>query len=112
LTGDIDFWVRIDSQNAEKLVNVIEAFGFASLGLVADDFLESDRVVQLGDPPRRIDILTKLTALEFDHAWANRQTGDLDGIPVHFLSREDFLVNKRATGRAKDLADVEAVELN
>jgi hypothetical protein len=63
----------------------------------------------LGYPPRRIDILTGLSGLEFANAWANRVKGEIDGIPVCFPSREDFILNKRATGRAKDLADVEAV---
>jgi hypothetical protein len=92
-------------------VKVISEFGFDSLGLTEEDFLGSDQIIQLGYPPRRIDLLTDLTSLDFDSSWQNRVDGDLDGFNVSYLSREDFIKNKLAVGRAKDFADVEALKL-
>lgn len=109
MTGDIDFWIRPNAENAARLVEVIRRFGFGSLGLTEADFLAADQVVQLGFPPRRIDLLTKLTDLDFETSWPNRVAGKLDGLTVSYLSREDFIRNKLAVGRPKDLADAEAV---
>jgi len=110
MTGDIDFWIRRSPENAEKLVRVVKEFGFGSLGLTVDDFLSEDMVVQLGYPPRRIDILTRITGVTFEEAWEEKGEGTLDGIRVHYLSKQHFVRNKRATGRPKDLADIEAIE--
>ena len=109
MTGDIDFWIKVELQNAKKMVDVIEKFGFASLGLTEDDFMANDGVIHLGIPPRRIYILTKASGLDFDQAWNNRNVGELDGVPVSFISREDFVTNKKAVGRPKDLADIDAI---
>jgi hypothetical protein len=105
----MDFWVRRDAKNASRLIEVVRRFGFGSLGLTEADFLEEDQVVQLGFPPRRIDLLTHLTALDFESSWQNRVSGKIDEITVYYLSREDFIRNKLAVGRPKDLADAEAV---
>ena len=110
LTGDIDFWVRNSPENAARVIQVLKEFGFASLGLKSEDFQLEDQIIQLGYPPRRIDILTSLSGLDFESAWLKKEAGDFDGIPVFYLSKEDFITNKRATGRPKDLADIEAVE--
>ncbi len=77
VTGDIDFWVRTSPENAAKVIAVVEEFGFGSLGLTEADFLGEDQVIELGYPPRRIDLLTKLTALAFETSWNNRVVGDL-----------------------------------
>ncbi len=108
MTGDIDFWVLPTPVNASKLIKAINDYGFSSLGLRDEDFLAIDQV-QLGFPPRRIDLLTGLTGLDFECAWPNRTLGELDGITVSYISKEDFIKNKLATGRAKDLADIEAI---
>jgi hypothetical protein len=108
-TGDIDFFVAVNPRTAEKLVAVLEAFGFGGLGIKREDFLEQDVVIQLGYPPNRIDLVTGIDAVGFAEAWANRVPGNLDGIDVHFISRELLLRNKRAAGRPKDLADVHAL---
>lgn len=110
MTGDIDFWIRRSPENAEKLLRVVREFGFGSLGLTLSDFLADDIVIQLGYPPRRIDIITKLTGLSFEEGWRDKVPGTLDDVGVYYLSKEHFIRNKRATGRAKDLADVEAIE--
>jgi hypothetical protein len=106
-TGDIDILVRATAENAARLESAIAAFGFASLGLGANDFLDPGRVIQLGFPPHRIDLLTSITGVGFEEAWAEREPADLDGLPVFFIGRAEFLKNKRATGRAQDLADLE-----
>ena len=106
-TDDFDAWVWANSENAEKIVECLAAFGFGSLNLTTDDFTTLDRVVQLGYPPYRIDIITSISGVEFDNAWVNRLVVDVDGLKVPFIGRDDLLTNKRATGRPKDLLDVE-----
>lgn len=105
-TGDIDCLVELSTENAERLIEVINRFGFADLDIQRSDFLNPDSVVQLGVPPNRIDLLTAIDGVTFDEVWRTRVTGQLDGLPVCFISKELLLQNKRAAGRAKDLADV------
>ena len=106
-TDDFDAWVWANSENAEKIIECLTEFGFGSLNLTTDDFTTLDRVVQLGYPPYRIDIITSISGVEFENAWANRWVIDVDGMQVPFIGRDDLLTNKRATGRPKDLLDVE-----
>lgn len=108
-TRDIDVFVRVEESNARRIAQVLREFGFASLNLTAADFLQQGTIVQLGVEPYRIDVLTALTGLEFDEAWAGRKAGMLDGVKVWFLDAASFRKNKLATGRTKDLADVEAL---
>lgn len=84
--------------------------GFGSLGLKASDF-DADSVVQLGHPPRRIDLLTAIDGVDFDACWSRRVTLDLDGLRLNLISLDDFVTNKRASGRVKDLADLESLGL-
>jgi hypothetical protein len=113
-TGDIDILVRTSAENAARVEAVMRAFSFASLGLSAADFMHPDHVIQLGHPPNRIDLLTSITGVTFEEAWNTRVDGNLHGIPVRFIGREALIRNKRATGRARDKADLEAlgVEVN
>ena len=106
-TDDFDAWVWANSENAEKIIECLTEFGFGKLNLSAEDFTTLDRVVQLGYPPYRIDIITSISGVEFDAAWANRLVIDVDGLQVPFIGRDDLLTNKRATGRPRDLLDVE-----
>jgi hypothetical protein len=106
-TGDLDAWVWVSSENASRVLRSLESFGFSGLGLAEDDFSQPDRVVQLGYPPYRIDILTSIEGVEFDEAWTRRIVLDLDGVFVPFIGRDDLLTNKRVAGRPQDLADVE-----
>lgn len=109
-TGDIDFWVRNTSENAGRLLSALDRFGFSSLGLKAEDFMSPNAVIMLGRPPRRIDLLTGIDGLEFDESWQRRVLGHLGSMPVYFISRDDFVKNKLAAGRPKDLIDAEAVQ--
>lgn len=108
-TGDLDILIRNSPENAKRLESALAAFGLAALGLQAADFSESYRVIQLGVPPNRIDLLTSITGVPFDEAWASRVHADVEGIPVNFIGREALIRNKRLTGRAQDKADLEAL---
>ena len=109
-TGDLDFFVRCNQENCERLKQVLLAFGFTELAGFEESFLQAGRIIQFGLPPSRIDILTEISGVTFDEAWEFRETGDLDGLRVPFINREHLIRNKTAAGRAKDRADVEALE--
>ncbi|HEX5876394.1 MAG TPA: hypothetical protein VFY60_17220 [Pyrinomonadaceae bacterium] len=106
-TGDIDIFVERSHENACKLIDVINQFGFGDLNLSADDFLNEDQVIQLGVAPNRIDILTFLSGVDFKDAWVSRKYDELDGLTVPFISKELLKKNKEASGRSQDLADLE-----
>lgn len=110
-TGDIDVWLEPDPDNAERAWRALQTFGapVAALGLTQTDLLKPGQVVQLGLPPRRIDLLTAISGVGFAEAWEGRVIHNVDGLPLPFLDRP-ALQNKRATGRAKDLIDVETLE--
>lgn len=103
-------FIRADVQNAQRIEQVLHEFGFAGTGLSADDFTAPDCVVQLGQAPNRVDILTSLPGIDFPHAWAERHAGKLDDVPVYFLSRACLIDNKRATARPQDLANIARLE--
>ena len=86
---------------------MLSDFGFGSLGITERDLLEPKRIVQLGHPPNRIDLLTSISGVEFDSAWESRIQSTMDGQPVIIIGWNDLLRNKKAAGRQKDLADVE-----
>jgi hypothetical protein len=106
LTGDIDFFVRPTRENGVRIMNVLDQFGFGQLPLQPDDFTTQGRVVQLGRPPNRIDLLTSISGVNFDDAWQERVQGNLDEHPVNFLSFDALIQNKTASARDKDLLDV------
>jgi len=108
-TGDLDILVRPHPENAKRLLQVLEEFGFGSLGLLPEDFTVPEKVIQLGIPPVRIDVLTSLTGVTWEEAFAGRQAGKYDDVSVFYLGRDQFIANKRALGRHKDLADIEAL---
>ena len=109
-TGDIDLLVRPHQRNAARVLEALAEFGFGDVGLAVDDLTTPDHVVQLGRPPNRIDIVTSITGVDFDTVWQGRVATTLDGLPVHIIGLSELLTNKRATGRLKDLADVEEIE--
>lgn len=110
-TGDMDVWIERTAENAERVWRAFLDFGVpaTALGVAVDDLVRPDVVVQVGLPPRRIDVLTDLTGVEFATAWDGREVRQVAGIPVPFIGREALVRNKRATGRYKDLADLEAL---
>ncbi len=108
-TGDIDVFVHRTEKNAKLIIEALGDFGFSFPNLTAEDFLNDDNVIQLGMPPVRIDILTSLSGMPWETAVLHKEKGEIDGIPVAIIGRDDYIVNKRAVGRAKDLADIEAL---
>ncbi|NWG02086.1 MAG: hypothetical protein HXY44_04410 [Syntrophaceae bacterium] len=108
-TGDIDIFVKPDPKNAQRVMAALNDFGFGSTGLTVADFEIGDKVVQLGFPPVRVDIVTSITGVTWEEAASGRVEGTYGNIPVNFIGREQFVLNKRALGRKKDLADLEAL---
>jgi hypothetical protein len=108
-TGDIDIFVRPSSQNAKRVLSALADFGFGSLNLTIDDFQNPNAVVQLGSPPVRIDLINSIKGVTWEEADREKQAGLYGNVPVCFLGREQYIANKRATGRQKDLADLEAL---
>lgn len=109
-TKDLDVWIYIDSDNAERLVSALDDFGLGSIGLAPADFLEPEVVVQLGYPPIRIDLLTSISGVTFENCWANRIVIDVGGVDAGFISLQDLVVNKRAAARPQDLVDADLLE--
>jgi len=108
-TGDLDVWVDATPENAPRVLKALADFG-APLGQVtAADFSRPGIVFQMGLPPRRIDVLTDVTGLTFAEAWPNRLRGRFGPVDADFIGRADFIRNKRATGRPKDLGDLDAL---
>lgn len=110
-TGDIDVWIDREPVNVARVWRALAAFGapVEALGVRPADLETPDMVVQLGLPPRRIDLLTGLTGLEFAGAWATRVVHRVNGLDVPFLGRDALVRNKRASGRYKDLGDLEVL---
>lgn len=111
-TGDIDVWIERSPENAARVWLALDAFGApaAALGVRPADLETPDVVIQIGLPPRRIDLLTGVSGLEFDEAWTDRVVHRIDQLDVPFLGREALISNKRASGRSKDLGDLEALQ--
>jgi Nucleotidyltransferase of unknown function (DUF6036) len=109
-TKDLDVWIELSPENANNVIQALDAFGFGSLGLKPEDFLESDQIIQLGYPPNRIDILTTLKEIKFEDCYNQRIEIQIQGIKTNFIDLENLKQNKRATGRPQDLADAENLE--
>jgi predicted nucleotidyltransferase len=105
-TGDIDFFVAIDERNAAKLLETFEDFGLGDIGIEKGDFLEVKFIVEIGREPRKIQVMTGIDGVEFTECFENRIELEVDGGMVNFISLEDLLKNKIASGRAKDLIDI------
>lgn len=105
-TGDLDAWIWTDPDNADRMMKALDEFGFGGLGIEHADLVSPDCVVQLGFPPYRIDILTHISGVEFEAAWTRHIEVSLGDVIVPFIGRDDLIVNKRATGRPQDVADV------
>jgi predicted nucleotidyltransferase len=107
-TGDMDVWVESKEENAEQLVETLKAFGFDVPELAPDLFLDPDRVIRMGRPPLRIEMLTSVSGVSFGECYSTRAVEEMeDGTPIHFIGLEKLKENKRASGRHKDLDDLE-----
>ncbi len=107
-TGDIDIWIDSEGANPARVFQALARFGapLASLGVSLSDLSLADRVIQIGLPPRRIDVLTSISGVDFLSAWERRASFRVGDITIPVLGRDDLIANKRAAGRPKDLADV------
>lgn len=110
-TADLDVWIDRSPENARRVWAALAAFGapLDALGIEMSDLTRSDVVAQFGLPPYRIDILTGVSGVTFDEAWPERVDDRFDGVPVHYLGRAALIRNKRASGRTRDLADLESL---
>jgi hypothetical protein len=109
-TGDLDVWVDATPDNAVRVMAALAEFGAPLAGVTTEDFSRPGIVFQIGLPPRRIDVITELSGLAFAEAWPRRARAPFGPIEVDFVGRADFIANKRATGRAKDLGDIESLD--
>lgn len=106
-TQDLDVWIDRRPQVAERIITALREFGFDDPALDASLFLDPDRLIRLGHPPMRLEILTSVTGLEFADSYRSALHTVIEGVPVVVISLADLRKNKRAAGRAKDLADLE-----
>lgn len=109
-TGDIDIWIRSSKENADLLIKALCEFGFALPELTAADFCKPDQIVQLGLPPVRIDILTSISGVSWSEACPGITREKFQNTLIPFIGKEAYLKNKRASGRPKDLADLDALD--
>lgn len=109
-TGDLDVWVEATPENAPRVMRALAAFGAPLTEISDNDFAREGVTYQVGVPPGRIDILTELTGLTFAEAWVDRIRRPFGDVDVDFIGRASFIRNKRATGRPKDLGDIEGME--
>ncbi len=106
-TNDMDIWIAIGPDNANRVTTVLREFGFDLPELVPTLFLEKDRIVRMGNPPMRIEITTGISGVEFEECYTNRVTDTVDGVSVNIIDLVHLKINKKAAGRFKDLADLE-----
>ena len=106
-TADMDIWIAVEPSNAEKVVTVLKEFGFNLPDLTAELFLKEWQIVRLGMPPVRIEISTKISGVSFKECFAEKVSGELDGEQVNLISLKHLKINKKASGRHQDLADLE-----
>ena len=106
-TFDMDIWVEVDPDNAQKIVTTLKEFGFDTPELKTELFLQDSRIVRMGVPPMRLEILTTISGVQFDECYSERITGIIDGVKVDFISLHHLKINKKASGRYKDLDDWE-----
>jgi hypothetical protein len=108
-TGDLDIFVRPTEDNGHRLLAAIAAFGFPTALISPPDIVAGIKVVEMGLPPVQIHVMSHIDGVSWDEVWQGRKNGEFGSQLVAFIGREAFLRNKRAAGRPKDLADVEAL---
>lgn len=105
-TGDMDIWIAVHPDNASKLMRVLGDFGFGTVGLSEALFLQENKIIRMGNPPIRIEILTSISGVEFSACYAQRVSDVLDSVPVNLIDLAHLKQNKQAAGRYKDLDDL------
>lgn len=106
-TGDIDFWIKPTDDNAKKVIKVLDQFGFSSLNLAIDDFVKEEQIIQLGNEPFRIDLITSVEGVDFEECYSKKVNFNIDNIVIKTISKKMLKKNKKASGRHKDLDDYE-----
>ena len=106
-TADMDVWVAISANNASKLVDVFHRFGMVDPRLAPELFLQRGKIIRMGVPPMRIEVLTEIDGVSFAECFATREVVTLDGQKVNLISLQHLLKNKQTSGRHKDLDDLE-----
>ena len=106
-TGDLDVWINPTTENAEKVLKTVNQFGFSYFNFKIDDFTTEGNVIQLGNPPLRINLLTEIDGVRFDECFQNTKEVNIDNLKVKFISYKDLIKNKLSTGRHRDLDDIE-----
>jgi len=108
-TGDFDLWVDTSADNSRRIYTSLAEFGAPLSDISETTFTEKGIIFQIGIAPRRIDIITHIDGVDFEKAFHNRQTIEIEGLLIPFISRDDLITNKRSTGRAKDLLDADSL---
>jgi hypothetical protein len=106
-TVDMDVWIALNPANAQKIMTVLEEFGFRSPELTTELFMKEKRIVRMGVPPLRIEVTTGIDGVEFDECYAERISDSIDGVLVNLINLRHLKINKQASGRPKDLNDLE-----
>ena len=106
-TADMDIWIAVNLDNAQKVKRVFYDFGMPSSEVSEDLFLEKDKIIRMGNPPVRIEVITGASGVDFSECYSRREVIDIDGVSINFISIDDLKKNKKACGRHKDLADLE-----
>ena len=109
-TGDLDIWLNPTESNAQKILQAVNEFGFSSYGLTTKDFTKEGNIVQLGYPPLRIDLLNQIDGVTFSECYKNKKEVSIEGLKINFISYNDLLKNKKASGRSQDIADLDNLE--
>lgn len=108
-TKDLDIFLEPSSENAARIVNALEKFGFGGLGIAPSDFDRPGRILQLGAPPNRVDLMTAIDGVSFPDAWESRSEGAYGTLRVPFIGFDALVRNKTAAARLQDLADLETL---
>lgn len=109
-TKDIDIWLLVSEENAQKVMDALNQFGFGNAGLQKTDFLKYDEFIQLGYPPNRIDLVTSCDGVEFNECYASKVELNVDGTLIYFIDLIHLRINKKASGRPQDIADLDNLQ--
>ncbi len=106
-TNDMDIWIAIHPENAQRVITALREFGFDLPELIPDLFLQENKIVRMGNPPIRLEITTSISGVEFDECYSSRIIDTLDGVKTNIIDLHHLKLNKKSAGRLKDLADLE-----